>query len=366
MKIAVLYDTLHSIGGAERVMIELANYLNADIITSGCSVEIRNMISSDIKVIDLNNLSMNFSKSFGYMFEAPFRFFLNKSRIKNLKYDLYIFSGQSSIFGATKGMNNMWFSHTPNRLLYDLKKIRIDRVSFIKKIILYIYTSFFYNLDQISIKKNIKKIIVNSDNVKKRVKKYYNLNSSIIYPPISTNLFRFKKFGNFYLSVSRLFPEKRIDLIVNAFKKMPDKRLIIVGDGPEKKNLTNLIGSSKNINLLDNVDDSTLKKLYSECLATVYMPVDEDFGLVPLEGMASGKPCIAVNEGGCKETVIDGKTGLLIEPKEKILIDSVKKLDLSLAKKMKLNCLKQAKRFDIVICIKKWKKFIKQNDNKQK
>jgi len=358
MRIGIFHDCLINRGGAERVVIELANYLNADLITAGFNPHLRKWVDIKANIIDIKNNSIKWNNILGFNIEAPLRFFLNR---KNFDYDLFIFSGQSSIFGSLNGKNNIWFSHTPNRILYDLKNNKLNNSSVIKKLFYRLYIKIFYPLDQKIILKNFKKIISNSRNVQKRIKKYYHKESTIIYPPIESEKFKFKKFGDFYLAISRLTSEKRMDLIANAFTKMPDKKLIIIGNGPERKNVLEIIKDSPNIRLLDNVNDKELLKLYSNCFATIYMPIDEDFGLVPLEGMASGKSCIAVNEGGCKETVIPNKTGFLIKANEKELIETVKNFDIKKAEKMKNNCINQAKKFDIKLCIKTWEKNLKWN-----
>ena len=354
-KIGIFHDTLTLKGGADRAIIELANHLDADLITSGFNPELRKWVDIKIKVIDIGNILIKYIYPIGFNLEAPLRFFLNR---KKFDYDIYIFSLFSSIFAARPNKLNIWFCHTPNRILYDLREIRLKRANIIKKLFYKIYIKILYSRDQNIIKNNIQKIITNSKNVQTRVRKYYKQKAEVIYPPINTKKFKFKKFGDFYLAVSRLIPEKRIDLIAKAFIKLPNDRLIIVGDGPEKKKISKIIKNYKNIELLSNVDDRKLIELYSTCLATIYMPFNEDFGLVPLEGMASGKACIAANEGGCKETVINGKTGFLIEATEKNIINAIKKYNLKKAERMKEDCIKQSKKFDTKNYIKNWKRLI--------
>lgn len=365
MKIGIFHDNLISMGGSERVMVELATQLKADLIVSGFNEKLKEKTDIKCNVIDIGNFSKGFSNMISCNLESPLRFFFNKDKFN---YDINIFSLLSSIFAAKPNNLNIWFCHTPNRILYDLRELRIKRANLIKKIFYKIYIKLLYKIDQKVVRENFNKIIVNSKNVQKRVKKYYDRDSIVIYPPINTKNFRFNKFGDFYLAVSRLIPEKRMDFIAKSFVKMPDKKLVIVGDGYEKKKILGIIKNSKNIQLFDNTDDKTLIDFYSNCLATIYMPIDEDFGLVPLEGMASGKCCIAVNEGGCKETVINGKTGFLIKADESELIKAVKDLDKKTAEKMKVNCIKQAKKFDIKECIKNWEKVcqevIKKNEKK--
>lgn len=360
IKIGVFHDTLTKKGGAGRVAIELANHLDADLITSGFNLELKKWVDIKTEVIDIGNISIKSSYLIGYNLEVPLRFFLNR---KNFDYDIYIFSGFSSIFASRPNKLNIWLCHTPNRILYDLRKIRLERANIIKKIFYKIYIKILYSRDQNIIKNNMQKIISVSKNVKQRVKKYYKRKAEIIYSPIDTKKFKFKKFGDFYLTVSRLEIEKRIDLIAKAFVRLPNKRLVIIGDGPEKKKILKVIKCNKNIELLSNVDDGKLRELYSTCLATIYMPFNEDFGLVPLEGMASGKACIAANEGGCKETVINGKTGFLIKATEEDIVKVIKKFNQKKAKQMKEECVKQSKKFDTKNYIKNWKKVIQNATN---
>lgn len=351
-KIAIYYDSLISKGGAERVVIQFANYLNADIITSGYNPEIKKWMPIKGNVIDLGNFSIKFFKPLGILFEAPLRYILNK---KHLNYDINIYCGFISIYGAKNTKNNIWRSFTPNRLMYDLKEEKQKEISFIKSIAVRIHILLLNRLDQYIVKNNFRKIIVQSRNVQARIKKYYNINPILINDPVDTKNYYFTKYGDFYLVVSRLFPEKRVDMIVNAFLKMPSKKLIIVGDGPEKEKILTKLKSAKNIQLLDNVSEKQLIDMYANCLATIYMPKDEDYGLVPLESMAAGKPCIAANEGGCRETIIDKKTGFLINANEESLIICIKRFNRGIAAKMKNACVKQSKKFDVSLSFKKWK-----------
>lgn len=353
MKIGIYYDSLVSKGGAERVVIELANNLRADIITSGYNEEINKWLPINGKVVDLGNFSINYIKPIGTLFESPIRFYLNRNKFE---YDCYIYCGFSSIYGSNikNKEKNVWFCFTPNRILYDLKKIKMDNSSQFAKLILKLYILIFNKRDQRIIKNNFNEIYSQTENVKNRVKKYYQINSKVIYSPLDIKKYSFNKLGDYYLTVGRLFAEKRSILIVNSFLKMPDKKLIIVGDGPQKTKITKMIKKSNNIKILSNINEQKLKKLYSNCLATIYMPVNEDFGLVPLEGMASGKICIGVNEGGCLETIVNEKTGFLIKPQEKEIIRIINNFDTKKALKMKKDCLFWVKKFDIETIIYKW------------
>lgn len=352
MKIGIFCDSLSSIGGAERIVIELANYLKADIITSGYDNKVNEWLPIKTRVIDINNFFNRYSKPIGFLFEAPIRFLLNRNKFN---YDIYIFSGTYSLFASKQGNKNIWLCHSPNRILYDLKQWRLKKASFYKKIGYIFHILLFYYIDQYIVKNNVLRIITDNKNIYNRVKKYYKKDSKIIYCSINTSLYKFKKIGDYYLSISRLFPEKRVDIIARAFTKMPDKKLVIVGDGPELNKINNIIKKSKNIIIKNNLSEKELINLYANCLATIYLPLNEDYGLIPIESMASGKICIAANEGGCKETIIHGKTGFLIKANELKLIKIINNFNYKKAKKMKTYCIKQAKKFDIYNFLDKWK-----------
>lgn len=354
MKIALFYDSMFTMGGAERFLIDLANSLGADIITSGYNAKIANWLPIKNKVINLGNITIGWSKPIGVLLESPIRFLLNRNKFK---YDVNIYFG-SSIYGLNKQNQNIYYCLTPNKHLYDWEGLKIYNIGFLSKLIHIFYKWLFYKKDQTFVKSNFDLIITQSEYIKLKIKNIYGRNAKVIYPPIDTSKFKFKKFGDFFLTIARLHPAKRVDLIARAFTKIPHKKLIIVGNGPEKGKISEIIKNSKNIQLLGEVSEEKLIDLYSSCLATIYMPAHEDFGLIPLEGMASGKACIAVNEGGCKETVIKGKTGYLISATEKEIIKTVINFDTLIAKKMKNSCIEHAKKFDISICSLKWKQLL--------
>ena len=146
-----------------------------------------------------------------------------------------------------------------------------------------------------------------SDHVRKRIHRHYGRDARIIFPPVDTLKFRPSSTnGGYYLIVSALVPYKKVDLAVGAFNKT-GKRLVIVGKGPDEEKLRRIAGI--NIEFLGWKSDDELVSLYAGCTALVF-PGEEDFGIVPLEAMASGKPVIAYGRGGALETVQDGISGV--------------------------------------------------------
>lgn len=159
-------------------------------------------------------------------------------------------------------------------------------------------------------------IIAISENVRQRIQHAYNRDARVIYPPVDISGFHNRGYGDFWLSVNRLYPEKRIELQIEAFRSMPDQQLIIVGGhsrgGSEYSNRL-LAELPPNVKWLGQIPEDKLRELYGSCRGHITTALDEDFGLTPVEAMACGKPVIAPAEGGYLETVLDGVTGRLVD-----------------------------------------------------
>lgn len=346
MKIGIFFDTLLTMGGAEKVVVQLANELGAEIVTSGYNPD-KLIIKPKNKVHDLGNWGVKVFAPIGYLFEAPFRFWLNRNKFD---YDLEIYIGFTSIYGVRKNCNNAWYCLTPNRMIYDLRQAKLKQQGLFGKIALWAHILLFSAWDK-RVVSRFRRVAAQTDNVRQRFYRYYGKRDvNVVYAPVDTNKYQPGKTGDYFLAVSRLFPEKRMQLIAEAFAGLPDK-LILVGDGPEREKIETIVKANPNIELRSNLSEAALKELYENCRATVFMPVDEDYGLVPIEGMAAGKPCIAVNEGGCKETVVDGVTGFLIPPDIAQIREKVAIMNKQWVEAHADACITQAKKFDLASCV---------------
>lgn len=157
---------------------------------------------------------------------------------------------------------------------------------------------------------NVTYFVAISEEIKKRISRHYRRDAEVIYPPVDTEQFRLSNMDDqFFLIVSALVPYKRIDLAVKAFNQN-GKRLIIAGTGPESTSLK--AAAKPNVEFLGWQSDDELASLYARCTALIF-PGVEDFGIVPLEAQASGKPVVAFGEGGALETVVDGITGVFFD-----------------------------------------------------
>lgn len=203
--------------------------------------------------------------------------------------------------------------------------------------------------------------IANSENIRKRIWKFYRRKAKIIYPPVNVNKFRVierKEVGDYFLFVSRLIPYKKADLVVSAFNEL-GLPLKIAGDGPERKKLKNL--AKKNVEILGYVNDKKLIWLLSHCRAFIF-PAEEDFGIAPVEAMASGRPVIAYRKGGVLETVVNGSTGLFFrEQSAKSLIGVLGKFEKFEATFNPSNTRRWAEKFSIERYKKEWQECIKKS-----
>jgi glycosyltransferase involved in cell wall biosynthesis len=169
-------------------------------------------------------------------------------------------------------------------------------------------------------------IIGISEYIRKKIQRIYKRDADVIYPPVDTDKFPLEiNKSDYFLAASRLVPYKKIDLIVEAFSKMPDKHLVVIGSGPEKEHIISKAGP--NVNVIGYQDFESLKSYMQKAKAFVFA-AEEDFGIVVVEAMACGTPVIAFGKGGAAETVIDGKTGILFqEQTAESIIEAVKKFE---------------------------------------
>jgi len=359
MKIAIFHNYMDNIGGAEIVCLTLAKELNADLYTTNIDREkIKKMGFSNVNIISIGKIPIN----------APLKqqSALRKFRKLNLKnkYDFYIIGGDWAISGAVNNKPNLWYVHSPIREIwdsYDYTRRKIVK-GLLKKHLFGIWAAYNRRLNKKYVK-HAEKIICNSENTKNRVEKFLKRDSKVINPPIDTSKYRSKKNGNYWLSVNRLIYNKRIEIQTNAFSKMPNEKLIVIGSYEKSKHFLEyakkiMKTKPKNVELKSWVNSTELINLYANCKGFITTSRDEDFGMTPIEAMASGKPVIAPNEGGYKETITN-KTGKLINninPNK--LIKAIKELGTN-TNRYKAACLKQAKKFDKKVFIKKIKGEIK-------
>ena len=310
MRIAIVHDWLTNYGGAERV-IEAMHELfpQAPIYTSVYNPD---KLPSSFKNMDIRT---SFIQKFPFAktkYKTYLPFMPQAFEDMDLgAYDVVISNSHACAKGIIVKPQTLHISyvHTPMRYAWDFYHdyMRFEKISGLKRIIINSIMSYLRLWDRLSAERP-DFIMANSHNIRRKIKKYYSRNSEVLYPPVETALF--KPLANpsldYYLVASRLVPYKRVDIAVEAFNKLGFK-LKIVGSGSDFKKLRKM--AKNNIEFSGKTSDEELKNLYANCKALIF-PGEEDFGIVPLEAQASGRPVIGYAKGGLLETVIDRQTGI--------------------------------------------------------
>ncbi|XP_060085456.1 D-inositol 3-phosphate glycosyltransferase-like [Ylistrum balloti] len=229
-------------------------------------------------------------------------------------YDIVFSSCHAAAKGILTRADQLHISyiHTPIRYAWDLyhpylqeSKLTKGIRGFFAKCILHYLRLWDFQAAQ-----RVDYLIANSNYVARRIQKIYRRPATVIYPPVDVELFSAAEpREDFYVTMSRFVPYKRIDLIVEAFTNL-NKPLKVIGTGPDVEKIRRLAGP--NVELLGYLPNDVAKSYLERCRAFVFA-ADEDFGITPVEAQAAGAPVIAFERGGCCETVIAGKTGLFFK-----------------------------------------------------
>ncbi|MEZ5582688.1 MAG: glycosyltransferase [Candidatus Competibacteraceae bacterium] len=263
-------------------------------------------------------------------------------------YDWVIYGGNYSVAAVHNHSvgRNIHYCHTIPRFCYDLREYYLSRCPFWQRPLLlaligYVKSRYVKAIDKMDL------VIANSENVRRRIRRYLGKDAIVIHPPCATDRFHWLGQHDYYLSTARLEPFKRVDSIVAAFRQMSDKRLVIASGGSEFARLKRLAANADNIHFTGWITEDQQYQLVGNAIATIYVPIDEDFGMSPVESMAAGKPVIGVAEGGLLESVINNETGLLISSQSLIpaLINAVQHLDARRALEMRTACENRARLF---------------------
>jgi len=327
MKIALVHDYLVQYGGAERVLecfCELFPY--ATIYTLVYDKDSMHGVFSDkqIKTSFLQNIP--FARTSHRLFPS-----LMPAAIEQFdfsQYDVVLSDSSSFAKGIITGPDTLHicYMHTPMRYAWDdCQKYTQDFYfpRFVKRMVPFAM-NYIRIWDKVSAERP-DRLIANSRFVAKRIEKYYKRESEVIHPPVSVENFKVdENVGNYYLMVSRLIAYKRHDIAIKAFNelKLPLK---IIGRGPELKRLKKIAGPT--IEFLGRVDDKDLSGYYSKCKAFIF-PQEEDFGIVAIEALASGRPIIAYRGGDIPEHMKEGEMGVYFESQTpEAVVDAVKRFE---------------------------------------
>ena len=249
-------------------------------------------------------------------------------------YDVVLSSNHAVAKGVLTGPNQLHISyvHSPIRYAWDLqhqylRESKLDRGAkgWLAKWMLHKVRIWDYRTAA-----GVDHFIANSSYIARRIKKVYGRDADVIYPPVDVSAFTVEEAKeDFYLAASRFVPYKRMDLVVEAFRAMPDKRLVVIGDGPESGKIEALAGT--NVELMGYQPFEVLREMMQRARAFVFA-AEEDFGIMPVEAQACGTPVIALARGGALETVrpvgIERPTGVFFaEQTVPAVVDAVKSFD---------------------------------------
>lgn len=362
MKTAIVHDWFAGYAGSERVVESLTNvwkdadvYVLFNLLTpEEQKIVVKDKIPFTSFLQNWKSVRRNHRKYLPLFPYAIEQFDLSK-------YDLIISSSHAVAKGVLTNSNQLHinYCHTPIRYAWDLTHQYLNEAGLnsgikgtVAKAILH-----YIRMWDVSAANRVDHFIANSNYIAGRIKKIYRRDSEVIYPPVDTNNFTVEtKKENFYLTASRLVPYKRIDLIAEAFSKMTDKKLIIIGEGPEAEKIKSK--STMNIEFLGYQSREKLREYMQKAKAFVFA-ADEDFGIMVIEALSCGTPVIALNKGGTAETMIDNRTGILFDNQNpESLIEAVQRFE-SAQNNFDSSALSEyAKKFDRKIFEEKIKEFI--------
>ncbi len=332
MNLIIAHPFIHQRGGGERVVLEIAKKFNPIIYSV---IYNQKNTFPEFKEFDIKILPTS-------VFEKPFFFLKNDSR-RSLAvsagfryyftkisdgYDVINAHGSPSEWIRNKNERVSWYCHSPNREAFDLYEFRMKELSPPKKMINIGLLSIFKIIESRIVPK-LEQIITNSEVTNERIKKYLKRNDAkVIHPGVDIKEFQNSRYEKYFLYPSRFAPEKRFEYVIEAFRLFSSKnkgwKLVLAGFLPkrerEQKYLDQLkaLSSGLNIEFKIDINDKKLKKLYATSYTVLFSAINEDWGLIPLEAMASEKPCISVNEGGPTYSIINGKTGYLVNSQQEM------------------------------------------------
>lgn len=313
-KVAIIHDWLVNYGGAERVVEAfLEIYPDADIYTLVYDEEKMGKIFPKEKVKTtfiqkFPKATKIYTKLLPFM---PYAF----EELDLSGYDLVISSSSCCAKGVVTGPNikHISYIHSPMRYAWDLYHDYKKRSGKITRLFMGVFMKSLREWDYTS-SQRIDIILANSNYVAKRINKFWGKECKVIYPPVDIDrlLPNGKEPEDFYVVFSRFVPYKRIDLAIEACKKL-NRKLVVIGDGEQKDYLKAL--ANENITFTGRISDEEVKSYLQRCKAMIFC-AEEDFGIIPLEAQACGRPVIAYGKGGALETIVDKETGVFFDKQE--------------------------------------------------
>lgn len=367
MKVAIIHEWLTNYAGSERVLEQIISlYSEADLF---CVVDF--LPSNQRDFIKNKKTNVSFIQKLPFA-KKKFRNYLPLMPIAVEQfdlsgYDVVISSSHAVAKGIITGPDTLHVSyvHSPMRYAWDLQHQYLRETGLDKGIRSAITRMMLHKLRLWDFKSSagVDSFLANSHFIARRIKKVYRRESTVIHPPVDVENFEMELTKeDYYFTASRMVPYKKIDLIVEAFANMPNKKLVVIGDGPEYQKIKNK--SKSNITLLGYQESDILKRYMQRAKAFVFA-AEEDFGIIPVEAQACGTPVIAFGKGGALETVkgLDSSspTGVFFEEQSiASIINAITIFESNYEMFLPINCRQNALEFSIESFKRKFKEFIDQ------
>ncbi len=317
-RIALIQDALVVRAGSEKVALALSNiFPDAPLYASAYLPENTFPEFKQKRIVTLPFASLVKSER---QFKALFPlWYLGFSQLDLSGYDLVISSSNylAKFVNPPENVPHICFLHNAFRFLWK-RNVYSDQSLPYRGLALALVNQFLPILRKIDLAKTrrLKYVVTNSQNMCRHIQEVYGLPSEVIYPAIPVTQFPMAAPEDYYLYAGRLISHKKADIVIQACNRLK-RRLIVAGDGLERPALEPMAGET--ISFTGPVTDAQLKRLYAHCKALIF-PSDEDFGIVPVEAQAAGRPVIAYRSGGALETVVESETGLFFDEQS---VDSV-------------------------------------------
>ncbi|MDR9499701.1 MAG: glycosyltransferase [Hydrogenovibrio sp.] len=314
---AIVHDWLDTYSGAEKVLEQiLALYPKADLfaLVDFLPDNQRGFIQHrSVKTTFIQKLPFSRKHFRHYLGLMPIAI----EQLDLSDYDVIISSSHAFAKSVITGPDqcHIAYIHSPIRYAWDMQPAYLKAHN-IEKGIKSLITRYLLHKIRIWDQGTANRpdyYIANSHYIQKRIQKVYGKPAHVIHPPVDTEKFTPKpEHNHYFVTVSRLVPYKKVDVIIQAFLDSPQRHLKIIGDGPEYKRLLKKVNGAANIELLGHVNDAQKTALLQNARAFVYA-AQEDFGISPVEAQACGLPVIAFGKGGVRDSVLEGQTGLFFE-----------------------------------------------------
>jgi glycosyltransferase involved in cell wall biosynthesis len=325
MRVALVHDWLNQMGGAEDVLEALVGlFPQAPVFTSLYLPERmpERWKNWQVRTSFIDRLPLARTRQQVYFPLYPFAF----EQFDFSDYDLVLSNKSGFCHGIVTGPETLHICYclTPTRYVWRYHQYAArEDLGRTARMVLPPILFFLRQWDRLAADR-VDYFIAISEEVRRRIAKVYQRDSTIIYPPVDTCRFEpASKVDDYYLIVGRLVPYRRIDLLIEAFNQM-GRPLVIAGNGRDRERLEAMAGP--NVSFLGYVPDAELPALMARCRAFLF-PGEEDFGIAPLQAMAAGRPVIAYAAGGALETVVPGTGRLFAEQSVAAIIEAVEQFE---------------------------------------